>query len=673
MARVTDELIVRGVDSGASAVLRDVAARAEKLASAAGVSSAQITALASSVSAVTGAFSGVSQIAGLAQRAIGGVVDGVRALIAAGNESERATVALGTALELRVENFQSVQASLDRYATRLQNVTGIGDEATKQAQAYGLALGIPAARLDEATRAAAGFAAVTGSDLQSAMSQVARAFAGHVEILRRYGLEVKDGEDALRKLGEFFVFAERQGATFDGRVKALEQTVGDVVEEIGTWIVKNDSLIQSLDGAVTATLGLLSIVQNAPDQWRAFSSAVEKAQTKVEEFVPMVGILRSVFGDNAFASGLRSVVSTLNDLNPTRILLGLPALEKAYEFFIATGADAKKHLQAQAYLQAAGIDGAEAVAKANADAALVVSEAEKQRILDSTKASFKVVADHVAANRRIDEDAERSAKRLREIREKAGRETGDAAIAEFHRQQKLEEAAKIEKLQEGPEGGSKAVLAFQRGEEEKQRAVDRLAKERERRAKAQQREADRKLQDEQDKAIGYARLVGGPLAEMFNAAIFNAENFGEVVASMLQRLAAQLISSGIISLFASLFSGGTLSVAGAFSKILGFRNGGVVHARTGFAIPGYGGGDRVPIMAERGELVVRKELAPAAMAAGFGPGGSGSGGGSIVINAPMPLLGGLPTSAQAQNHMRRVVKPALERASGGRKAFRRQV
>lgn len=176
-----------------------------------------------------------------------------------------------------------------------------------------------------------------------------------------------------------------------------------------------------------------------------------------------------------------------------------------------------------------------------------------------------------------------------------------------------------------------------------------------------------------------AHTVGGPIAGMFSSMISGAQNFGEAFKSMIQGMVVKVVSSGIISLLGSIFSGGVLGIGGLFTSALGFRHGGIAHARSGMLLSGYGGGDRVPLMAERGELVVRKELAQQAMAAGFGPGGLGgsgsgrSGSSPTIVNVSYQTAGGLPSSADVQYHQRRVVIPAIDQASVRRKAFRRVV
>lgn len=67
------------------------------------------------------------------------------------------------------------------------------------------------------------------------------------------------------------------------------------------------------------------------------------------------------------------------------------------------------------------------------------------------------------------------------------------------------------------------------------------------------------------------------------------------------------------------FALATAAASAAFALISGFAS----KFQTGGMVPGRGSGDIVPAFLEPGELVVRKSLAPQAVAAGFGPAGNG--------------------------------------------------
>ena len=149
------------------------------------------------------------------------------------------------------------------FATKMQNITGIADEAFLNAQRLLANFGVVGTKAQEAIQAAYALSIGRSIDFASAMDLVAKAAAGQTSALSRQGIvladNVKEGEkfDAvLAQINERFG-ATAQAAMGDTLTKtnALKQAWGDLKEQIGAGL--NEGFAPILD-ALTWGVGLLN-------------------------------------------------------------------------------------------------------------------------------------------------------------------------------------------------------------------------------------------------------------------------------------------------------------------------------------------------------------------------------------------------------------------------------
>lgn len=173
---------------------------------------------------------------------------------------EDAVNELNTALKATGAFSEAASKDIQNFASELQKVSTIGDEATLSTAALIQSLGaLPIDKLKEATQAAADLSAGLGIDLRSAALLVGKAAAGEVSSFSRYGLIIKKASDntttfnnTLTALNERFGgAAESKLKTFSGAVEALGNSYGDLLESLGDIVTKSPSFIAVINTTTT--------------------------------------------------------------------------------------------------------------------------------------------------------------------------------------------------------------------------------------------------------------------------------------------------------------------------------------------------------------------------------------------------------------------------------------
>jgi ABC-type transporter Mla subunit MlaD len=161
--------------------------------------------------------------------------------VAASNAQENAVkslnVALATAGDLTVEASQDMQ----EFASRLQEVTTIGDETTLELLALAKSFGATNEQAKLMVQAAADFSSEAQINLEEAMRRIGRATQGSIEDIAKFVPELKNltkeqlaAGEGTKLLAERFEGAAAAAAdTFGGKVEQLNGVVGDVKEKVG--------------------------------------------------------------------------------------------------------------------------------------------------------------------------------------------------------------------------------------------------------------------------------------------------------------------------------------------------------------------------------------------------------------------------------------------------------
>ena len=185
---------------------------------------------------------------------------GIKSLTRAAMEQERVELELAAALRQTGDLTSSNLYELKQYATEMQRLTVYGDEATLTEMAYGKNLGISAAKLKDATKAAMGLAAKYKIDLHSSMMLIGRASMGQTQMLTRYGIIIdqslspQEKFNALLKIGaDNFGLAKEAANTTAGKIEQATNAWGDLKEQVG---------VLALPG-IAATAKALTEINNA--------------------------------------------------------------------------------------------------------------------------------------------------------------------------------------------------------------------------------------------------------------------------------------------------------------------------------------------------------------------------------------------------------------------------
>lgn len=206
--------------------------------------------------------------------AIGGAYF-LKSSIAAFAEQELMDVQLAKSITLVGGNVKKLLPEFQAFASEIQRVTTIGDEATLGTMAYGLNIGITTDKIKETTKAAIGLSRKLKIDVNSALKMIALAQQGNTSRLTRYGVVIdetlsKQGKfNAVLKLGaEAFSLAEGEADTLSGRTTQLSNAWGDFKENIGGVIAN----LLGFKDTTTALRDILTGINTAMGGW------IEKAK-----------------------------------------------------------------------------------------------------------------------------------------------------------------------------------------------------------------------------------------------------------------------------------------------------------------------------------------------------------------------------------------------------------
>ena len=195
--------------------------------------------------------------------AIKGVVDFFASSVSAANENARAVNTLAAAYQAVGYTAQGAMKQAQDFATKMQNLTGIADEAFLNAQRLLANYGVVGAKAQEAIQAAYALSIGRSMDFGTAMDLVSKAAAGQTSVLTRYGIQIDKNTESGAKFDAVLAqINERFGATAQAamgdsttKLNALSQSWGDFKEQVGAGL--NDGLVPVVDW-LTKAVGWLN-------------------------------------------------------------------------------------------------------------------------------------------------------------------------------------------------------------------------------------------------------------------------------------------------------------------------------------------------------------------------------------------------------------------------------
>lgn len=219
--------------------------------------------------------------------AIKGVIDFFASSIKAYTENARAVNTLAAAYNAVGYTAQGAMKQAQDFATKMQSLTGIADEAFLNAQRLLANYGVVGAKAQEAIQAAYALSIGRGMEFGAAMDVVAKAAAGQTATLARYGIQIDKNTESGAKFDAVLAqINERFGATAQAamgdmttQVNALKEEWGDFKELIGESLIPTvRKLIEYSRTAVGALRAL------AGDNGKTvFSEAMENTNKEIAQ------------------------------------------------------------------------------------------------------------------------------------------------------------------------------------------------------------------------------------------------------------------------------------------------------------------------------------------------------------------------------------------------------
>lgn len=190
---------------------------------------------------------------GVALKGLQSVVGFFAESIQAANVNARAVNTLAAAYNAVGYTAEGAMKQAQQFASKMQSLTGIADEAFLNAQRLLANYGVVGSKAQEAIQAAYALSIGTGKDFASTMDLVARAAAGQTSSLSRLGIQVDKNVEGGAKFDAVLAqINERFGATAQAamgdsttKLNALKESWGDFKEQVGAGL--NTGLVPVVD------------------------------------------------------------------------------------------------------------------------------------------------------------------------------------------------------------------------------------------------------------------------------------------------------------------------------------------------------------------------------------------------------------------------------------------
>jgi len=261
----------------------------------------------------------------------GGAIAGVLGLfVKNAGEAETASAMLSTALKTTKQYSDETKQSMLDLATKIQNYSGISDEALQDAMRFGLQLGRTKDEVMALLPKIVDFSAATKVDLQTAMKLANNALTGNIGALTRYGIQIEKSEEGtvsfnsvLDAFSGFAGSAATQGDTFQGKLKIVKEQIGDLTEILGA--------------------GLLPVIKNFIDN-HIMPLIKRLGEIPTEKLTKDIQILAGVAGFLLLIGAIGKTISMISNfaallMNPTSgiifaismLVIGIVALVKHWD------------------------------------------------------------------------------------------------------------------------------------------------------------------------------------------------------------------------------------------------------------------------------------------------------------------------------------------------------
>jgi hypothetical protein len=219
-------------------------------------------------------------------------------------EAEASVTAAANSLRLSGEYSADALADVEAFAGKLFELKGVGDDTALKMFSLAQSFGLSKDQAKEVVSVAADLSKATGQDLQTSVNNLSAAYNGQVGKLAKLNPALKELTDAQLKAGlatqilgaQFEGSAAAQLNTFGGAVSFTQERFGDLLEEMGFLVTKNEAVIGivKLAGEAFKTLGGF-IAGNKDGIKKLITDAIKGLLTVLSSVVKSVEILGKSF------------------------------------------------------------------------------------------------------------------------------------------------------------------------------------------------------------------------------------------------------------------------------------------------------------------------------------------------------------------------------------------
>lgn len=200
---------------------------------------------------------------------------------------QQAAAVRGLENALRIRGAQSASDDMQKFASELQKLSGIGDEVTLGLMRQAASMGIATDRIDDATKAAVGLSEATGKSLEASLADVTEALKGNFEAFHGINPQIMWMRSNIEKLNAVMEIAQqgldvqsRNMYTAAGASSRASGAIGDLMEVIGQIIEPIRVLINAGLQKMAETLQVV------------LAPAAEYAKATLENIGPIVEWVR---------------------------------------------------------------------------------------------------------------------------------------------------------------------------------------------------------------------------------------------------------------------------------------------------------------------------------------------------------------------------------------------
>lgn len=229
-------------------------------------------------------------IAGVAAFLVGRALKGFFAsTVAEAEQASKSWARLEANVQATGQSYEQVRPEIEATARAIQSSTRFGDEQVADALSELISLTGDYRSAMNALGTTMDLAIAKDMDLETAARLLGRAIIGDTSQLKRYGIVVAEGADAMESIRtQFAGAAEVDGRKLSARLARLRNEWGDIKEAIGNAISGGAGATDALGGLADMLVRLHGWIQNNSAQLSLFAQKAIEAAGAAGRFIGTV-------------------------------------------------------------------------------------------------------------------------------------------------------------------------------------------------------------------------------------------------------------------------------------------------------------------------------------------------------------------------------------------------